>query len=161
MRRLICAFVVRIWHKTHFLMARLIYILQTADDGVIFRLPALDRPDRVSFNGDIFESLPRDNETGEWPSSLDFATANHGDWIYDDDGFVNVAGEKLVLKHHWSLIGYKPAHDKTNKMSLGPAKTQISPADQPGHPPSLIRVLAVCMKKPWVLRYQLHAQWWL
>ena len=24
--RLICAFVVRIWHKTHFLMARLIYI---------------------------------------------------------------------------------------------------------------------------------------
>ena len=27
MRRLICAFVVRIWHKTHFLMARLIILL--------------------------------------------------------------------------------------------------------------------------------------
>ena len=26
MRSLICAFVVRIWHKTHFLMARLIYV---------------------------------------------------------------------------------------------------------------------------------------
>ena len=30
--------------------------------------------------------------------------------------------------------------------------------DQPGHPPSLIRVFAVCMKKAWVLSYQLIAQ---
>ena len=29
MRRLICAFVVRIWHKTHFLMARLICIVDS------------------------------------------------------------------------------------------------------------------------------------
>ena len=26
-------------------------------------------------------------------------------------------------------------------------------SDQPGHPPSLIRVVAVCMKKPWALNY--------
>ena len=32
---------------------------------------------------------------------------------------------------------FEPRHDKTNKMSVRPAK------DQPGHPPSLIRVFAV------------------
>ena len=32
-------------------------------------------------------------------------------------------------------------------------------SDQPGHPPSLIRVFAVCMKKPWVLSYPLSANW--
>ena len=30
-------------------------------------------------------------------------------------------------------------------------------SDQPGHPPSLIRVFAVCMKKAWVLSYPLSA----
>ena len=32
-------------------------------------------------------------------------------------------------------------------------------SDQPGHPPSLIRVFAVRMKKAWVLSYPLGAQW--
>ena len=31
-------------------------------------------------------------------------------------------------------------------------------SDQPGHPPSLIRVFAVRMKKPWALSYPLSAQ---
>ena len=31
-------------------------------------------------------------------------------------------------------------------------------SDQPGHPPSLIRVFTVRMKKPWVLSYPLSAQ---
>ena len=31
-------------------------------------------------------------------------------------------------------------------------------SDQPGHPPSLIRVFAVHLKKPWVLSYPLSAQ---
>ena len=31
-------------------------------------------------------------------------------------------------------------------------------SDQPGHPPSLIRVFAVCMKKHWVLSYPLSVQ---
>ena len=37
-------------------------------------------------------------------------------------------------------------------------------SDQPWHPPSLIRVFAVRMKKAWVLSYQLSAQprfWWM
>ena len=31
-------------------------------------------------------------------------------------------------------------------------------SNQPRHPPSLIRVFAVCMKKPWVFSYPLSAQ---
>ena len=31
-------------------------------------------------------------------------------------------------------------------------------SDQPGHPPSLIRVFTILMKKPWVLSYPLSAQ---
>ena len=47
----------------------------------------------------------------------------------------------------------EPQHDKTNKISVCQVKT-----DQPGHLPSLIRVFAVRMKKPWVLSYPLSAQ---
>ena len=47
---------------------------------------------------------------------------------------------------------YEPWHDKSNKVSVHTAK------DQPGHPPSLIRVFAVRLKKPWVLSYPLSAQ---
>ena len=34
----------------------------------------------------------------------------------------------------------------------------IEDSDQPGHPPSLIRVFAVRLKKAWVLSYSLNAQ---
>ena len=37
----------------------------------------------------------------------------------------------------------EPRHDKTNNMSCAPSED----SDQPGHLPSLIRVLAVRMKK--------------
>ena len=49
---------------------------------------------------------------------------------------------------------FEPPHDKTNKMACAPSED----SDQPGHPPSLIRVFAVCMKKAWVLSYPLSAQ---
>ena len=42
------------------------------------------------------------------------------------------------LNHHT----FEPLHDKTNKMACAPSKV----SDQPGHPPSLIRVFAVRMK---------------
>ena len=53
----------------------------------------------------------------------------------------------LVLKN-------EPPHDKTNIMACAPSED----SDQPGHPPSLIRVFAVRMKKAWVLSYQLSAK---
>ena len=48
----------------------------------------------------------------------------------------------------------EPLNDKTNKMNCGPSKD----LDQPGHPPSLIRVFAVHMKKHWALNFLLCAQ---
>ena len=55
---------------------------------------------------------------------------------------------------------FKPRHDKTNKVAVRPAKTQIrlGRSDQHGHLPSLIRVFAFCMKKACVLSYPLSAQ---
>ena len=54
---------------------------------------------------------------------------------------------------------FEPPHDKTNKMACVPSED----SDQPGHPPSLIRVFAVCMKKACVLSYPWSASfitWW-
>ena len=45
-------------------------------------------------------------------------------------------------------------HDKTNKMTCAPSED----TDQPGQPPSLIRVFTVRMKKPWVLSCPMSAQ---
>ena len=41
--------------------------------------------------------------------------------------------------HHSSNYRNEPPHDKTNNVAVRPAKT----SDQPGHPPSLIRVFPV------------------
>ena len=48
----------------------------------------------------------------------------------------------------------EPHRDKTNKMACAPNED----SDQPGHPPSLIRVFAVRMWKAWVLSYPLSTQ---
>ena len=48
---------------------------------------------------------------------------------------------------------YEPRHDKTNKMSVHPAKTQINLGIR-----SVWSVFAVRMKKAWVLSYPLSAQ---
>ena len=47
----------------------------------------------------------------------------------------------------------EPPHNKTNKLICAPSED----SDQPGHPPSLIRVFAVRMKKALVLSYPLRA----
>ena len=55
----------------------------------------------------------------------------------------------------WVNPGFvKLSRPKTNKMTCVPSKD----SDQPGHPPSLIGVFAVRMKKAWVLSYPLSAQ---
>ena len=53
----------------------------------------------------------------------------------------------------YSLL-HEPHRDKTNKMARAPSKT----SDQPGHPPSLIRVFAIRLKKARILSYPLIAQ---
>ena len=49
---------------------------------------------------------------------------------------------------------FEPPHEKTSKMTCAPSED----TGQPGHPPSLIRIFAVSMKKAWVLSYPLSAQ---
>ena len=45
----------------------------------------------------------------------------------------------LSSGHFLRVSTFEPLHDKTNKMTCVPSKD----SDQPGHPPSLIRVFAV------------------
>ena len=54
----------------------------------------------------------------------------------------------MVSQYNKSRLVTKP------KCSCAPSED----SDQPGHPPSLIRVFAVRMKKAWVLSYPLSAQ---
>ena len=54
---------------------------------------------------------------------------------------------------NWNTLN-EPPHDKTKKMACALSED----SDQPGHPPSLIRVFTVRMKKAWVLSYPLSAQ---
>ena len=54
--------------------------------------------------------------------------------------------DKNAVSNCPSLL-HEPPHDKTNRMACVPSED----SDQPGHPPSLIRVFAVRMKKAWVL----------
>ena len=49
---------------------------------------------------------------------------------------------------------YEPRRDKNQQSDCAPSEY----SDQPVHPPSLIRVFAVRMKKAWVLSYPLSAQ---
>ena len=60
----------------------------------------------------------------------------------------------ICKKFKWKrMTGNEPPHDKTNEMIYATSED----SDQPGHPPSLIRVLAVRLKKAWVLSYSLSA----
>ena len=52
-------------------------------------------------------------------------------------------------------VVFEPAHDKINKMTCAPNED----LGQLGHPPSLIRVFPVRMKKHWAFNYLLSAQW--
>ena len=82
-------------------------------------------------------------------------------WVPMPEGtFSQAAGHFLAQNNrsrcnheYLSKIIYEPAHDKTNKMACAPSED----SDQPGRPPSLIRVFAVRMKKTWVLSYPLSA----
>ena len=59
-----------------------------------------------------------------------------------------------IQKYNQTPLTYEPPHAKTNKMTCAPSED----AEQPRHPPSLIRVFAVRMKKHWAINYLLSAQ---
>ena len=60
--------------------------------------------------------------------------------------------KKKIMPFDFSVT--ERQHDKTNKITCAPSED----SDQPGHPPSLIRVFAVRTKRPWVPIYPLSAQ---
>ena len=79
-------------------------------------------------------------------------------WVSPASG-ENACSTKGILN---SLIKSKKARNKQrlirqeqlSRLKTKPTKWHFAPSedsDQPGHPPSLIRVFAVCMKKAWVL----------
>ena len=65
----------------------------------------------------------------------------------------SIKNEMLITAKPTNPWINEPPHDKTNKIIFAPSENY----DQPGHPPSLIRVFAVRMKKHWVLSYPLSA----
>ena len=71
---------------------------------------------------------------------------------WDDKRF---RAPKISSLNHSATWNRNEPPDKTNKMTCVPSKD----SDQPGHPPSLIRVFAVSMKKSWFLNFLLSAQW--
>ena len=60
--------------------------------------------------------------------------------VRDSDVLYDITIHTKGCRH--ADIAYEPRHDKTNKVTV-PSED----SDQPGHPPSLIRVLAVRMRK--------------
>ena len=71
-------------------------------------------------------------------------------FCHDVAHLICFSGDSII-----STMKIEPRNDKTNKVTVLPAQTQIR---LPGHPPSLIRVLAVRMKKAWVVSSPLSAQ---
>ena len=70
---------------------------------------------------------------------------------------LSVQPQKLTVTvnlHVPFVFTFEPHRDKNNKMACAPSEG----SDQAGHPPSLIRVFAVCMKKARVLSYPVSAQ---
>ena len=72
---------------------------------------------------------------------------------YPDGVYNNYRMNKTVAIEAPETLPFEPPHDKTNKMTFAPSED----SDQPGHPPSLIGVFAVRMKKPWALSYTFSA----
>ena len=71
-------------------------------------------------------------------------------WKIPEDTFSHDVAQMIISCHNDKI---EPPRDKTNKMACAPSED----SDQPGYPPSLIRVFAVRMKKAWVFSYQLGA----
>ena len=67
---------------------------------------------------------------------------------------VTFLGIFMDLKESYLALIIESMHNKTNKMTCASSED----SDQPGHPPSLIRVFAVRSKKDWVLSYPLSTQ---
>ena len=79
-------------------------------------------------------------------------------WLWELEADHSECSQQFRIWYTWNSNQFyeenELPHDKTNKVAFVPSKD----SDQLGHPQSLIRVFAVCVKKHWVLSYPLSAQ---
>ena len=73
---------------------------------------------------------------------------------FGNTSFVGITGNGNWCSQKCENWTNEPHRDKTNKMACAPSED----SDQPGHPPSLIRVFTVCLKKAMILSYPLSVQ---
>ena len=66
--------------------------------------------------------------------------------VYEEIGKISLNYHQISTNLFLWQIANEPPHDKTKKMTCTPSEN----SDQPGHPPSLIRVFAVNIKEAWV-----------
>ena len=81
----------------------------------------------------------------------------HDEWKLNEEECKSLWTQKMgrsTTKPNDHTKTHEPPDDKTNKMACAPNED----SHQPGHPPSPNRVLAVRIKKAWVLSYPLSAQ---
>ena len=77
---------------------------------------------------------------------------------------IKVKYEKTENRKNWCLWSVCSSDDLKKKKWAATRQNQQNEcapsedSDQPRHPPSLIRVFAVRMKKPWILSYPMSAQ---
>ena len=131
MRRLICTFVVRIWHKTHFFMARLICFVE--EYGKSSQIPTFNTCINVFFSDSPSSEL---HLTAGYVNSSAIAaeifriTRN----VEVTDVLVAIRLNNSQLLHnrlYWrpELLGdlkvsYEPRHEKTCLRGFRPGKTQ-------------------------------------
>ena len=97
-------------------------------------------------------SIPGPATSVYWAIQVDNASHEHKP--VNTDKRITISREGNAFLYTALIELFEPQHDKTNKMTCVPSED----SDQPGHPPSLIRVFAVSMKKPWVRSFPFSTQ---
>ena len=122
--------------------------------STLFAIPSTAFGPITLWKGHLVENLgwlPQTFRLSEFLGVLRY----HNDFEYSDTGWQNrlKSGSTLPICLFFFRNYYMSRRaTKATKWSVRPGK-----ADQPGHLPSLIRVFAIRMKKPWILGYPLSA----
>ena len=107
----------------------------------------------------LFRSWGHNNLHNDTPTQSDHSLCSSHKWRSFGFLTTHTSAQGRFRLHAcvgWSIFAgctFEPPHDKTNKMTFAPSQD----SDQPGHPPSQIRVFAVCMTKHWALSYPMSA----
>ena len=119
--------------------------------------PSLIRVFAVPFMGTEGPKLASCRQCGLWSDRVDSRCTDHFVDLSSFSSFLETIFSTITLTPlcYFSYVVYRnePSHDKTSKMTCAQLRTRSA-----WHPPSLIKVFAVHMKKALVLSYPLSAQ---